>query len=161
MPVYLRRRRAFEFQVQCLLLIGALVTSMGCTDDTPPGPPDTAGDASPQDDDAQPADSANYVPQNNPELGPYNCDQLDVCTEDDFNYRLACAECDPRYGNPPQPGQCQLPCVAAADCAPGEACVNGTCEIDENNGPVEVREFPKVTLWDRVDKRGAHHRVWR
>ena len=36
----------------------------------------------------------------------YNCELLDICTEADFNYRFACASCDPRYGNAPGPGEC-------------------------------------------------------
>ncbi|MCB9544120.1 MAG: hypothetical protein H6703_16955 [Myxococcales bacterium] len=38
----------------------------------------------------------------------YDCEALDRCNEADFQYRLACCECDPRYCEP-DPGACDPP----------------------------------------------------
>ncbi len=43
----------------------------------------------------------------------YDCSTLDKCTEQNFEFRLACCECDPRFCNA-QPGEC----APAPDAAP-------------------------------------------
>ena len=83
----------------------------------------------------------------------YNCDTLDRCNEGDFQYRLACCECDPRYcepdpagcdpvepepeGNPdPEPG----PGPAAESCM---GCHNGAATNDySGNGLENPHPFP-------------------
>lgn len=66
----------------------------------------------------------------------YNCTALDLCTEDDFQYRLACCDCDPAYCNAPPPGECGPVCGDGyCDTAGGETAQNCAADCGDDVPP--------------------------